>query len=192
MKIYVSYAWGDKKEKGVSREVIVDKLCEAFKKKGHEVRRDKTHMKYRDIIRDFMNDIGSADALIAIISRKYLKSRFCMYELAKAYDWGHDFSKRIFPIVLDDVEDIVYSTDARIALIKEWEKMFDDLDKKLASLSFSQKAAFEEEYSDLSFIKEKAHIPLAKISGMTRNSDAQKLMEEKFEEIINQVLSKSR
>lgn len=188
MKIYVSYAWGDKKEKGVSREEIVDKLCEAFKKKGHEVRRDKTHMKYRDKIRDFMNEIGSADALIAVISKKYLESRFCMYELSFAGTWGHDFAKRIFPIVLGDARDIIYSKDGVLELISYWNNEFKALDEKLKPLSLSQKTAFEKEHSDVYFIKEKVSFPVKEISGRV-GIDPKKLMEENFEEIINQVLS---
>ena len=101
-KIYISYAWGDNgTDGGDSREQAVDCLCEAFAQRGYHVVRDKQDMPYRKPIREFMNELAGATALIAVISEKYLRSPYCMYELTAAWDRG-DFRHRIFPIVLPD------------------------------------------------------------------------------------------
>ncbi|MDW7694419.1 NB-ARC domain-containing protein [Flammeovirgaceae bacterium SG7u.111] len=182
-KIHVLYFSKHEDNQSPESERIFDLLDRAFQKEGYNIKQD---LKDSEPLRDFIIRVGSSDALIIIIEKKYLESQKYMFGLAKAYDWGHDFDKRIFPIVLKDAKEIIYSENGRLELISYWEKKFGSLDKKLAPLSFSQKAAFEEKYSDLSFIKEKVHIPLAKISGKVW-TDPQILIEDDFKELIKQV-----
>jgi pterin-4a-carbinolamine dehydratase len=75
-KIYFSYAWGDEREK------IVDELCNTIKsEKKYEVVRDKENLEYKGLISDFMRGIGKGNIVVVVLSDKYLRSDYCMFEL---------------------------------------------------------------------------------------------------------------
>jgi hypothetical protein len=102
--IYISYARKDQEDsKKDHREQIVDSVCKAFETWGYQIIRDKTALVYQDSIQGFMDEIGKADFVIAVISDKYLKSEYCMYEVLAIFKRGQ-FRERLFPIVLEDVK----------------------------------------------------------------------------------------
>jgi internalin A len=78
---YVSYAWNDDTPGSPEREAFVDQLCAAAEKKGIEIIRDKTAMRYGDRISKFMSRIAGGDRIFIVLSDKYLKSAYCMHEL---------------------------------------------------------------------------------------------------------------
>ena len=80
---YISYAWeDDRSEAGKTRARIVDQFCErAHKEHGVIVQRDKDVMRLGDRISTFMKRIATGDRVIVVLSDKYLRSPFCMYEL---------------------------------------------------------------------------------------------------------------
>ncbi len=100
-RIHFSYAWKNE------QETIVDKLYESLKKDGFNVIRDKVNLEYRGLISGFMKDIGKANIIIVCISDKYLKSRFCMFELYEIYrNCGMSkeaFVQKVFPIREEDI-----------------------------------------------------------------------------------------
>jgi hypothetical protein len=53
-EIFFSYAWGDEKEIGESREKIVNSLYESLKNDGYKIVRDKIDLGYKGLISDFM------------------------------------------------------------------------------------------------------------------------------------------
>lgn len=84
-KWYVSYAWGDDTSQGREREARVDALCEAAKSRGIEIVRDRDTIRNGESIRRFMDALADGDRIIAILSDKYLRSPYCMYELFHAW-----------------------------------------------------------------------------------------------------------
>jgi internalin A len=81
-RFYVSYAWNDDKTpEGREREAIVDRLCAAADARGTPVLRDKNVLRVGDSVSKFMDEIAQGDRVFAILSDKYLRSPFCMYEL---------------------------------------------------------------------------------------------------------------
>jgi hypothetical protein len=98
--IYFSYAWDQ-------QETIIDQLYLSLKNDGFNVVRDKTNLQYRGAISDFMMEIGKARQVVVAISDKYLRSRFCMFELYEIYkNAGMDkeeFSRRIFPLRIENI-----------------------------------------------------------------------------------------
>ena len=76
-------------------------------KHGHEIIRDSSHLEIGDRISKFMDRIAEGDFVIAVISDKYLKSPFCMYELFHIYrncaEKPERFLKRVIPLILPDV-----------------------------------------------------------------------------------------
>jgi len=98
-RIFFSYAWDQD-------ENFVMQLYNSLKKDGFNVIKDKENMGYKGVISKFMNEIGNADYVIVAISDKYLKSKFCMYELYELYKNSgmnaDKFSKKLFPIRIDE------------------------------------------------------------------------------------------
>jgi hypothetical protein len=100
-RIYFSYAWQN------STDTIVDKLYNSLKAAGFNVIRDKVNLEYKGLISGFMKDIGKGNIIIVSLSDKYLKSKFCMFELYEIYrNCGMNkeaFVKKIFPIREEDI-----------------------------------------------------------------------------------------
>ncbi|MCB0855107.1 MAG: toll/interleukin-1 receptor domain-containing protein, partial [Bacteroidetes bacterium] len=80
-KVYFSYSWGDSKEKGVSREEIVNQLYDSLTGNGFNIIRDKMNLEYGGFISEFMEDMGRGKLIVVFISSKYAKSPYCMFEL---------------------------------------------------------------------------------------------------------------
>lgn len=123
--IYISHAWGGKSEE------VVHEILNKFQKEGLEITFDKKDLGYRESITRFMEKLGEADAIIMVISNKYLHSEYCMFELLQIYD-NKNILDRIFPIVLDEVN-IAKSTD-RLELVKYWEDQSNNLEIKMREL----------------------------------------------------------
>jgi len=107
-EIFFSYAWGDKKEEGESREAVVNEVYESLKKEGYTVIRDKMDLGYRGFISDFIDRIGKGDLIVVVTSDKYFRSPYCMYELYKiALDSKldkHHFADRVLPIAFEFID----------------------------------------------------------------------------------------
>src|SRR5690606_37448748 len=110
--VYISHAWGGESEQ------IVQEIYKRCRKAGLNILLDHKDLGYRESISSFMKDLGRADAIILVVSNKYLHSEYCMYELLQIYE-NQNILSRIFPIVLDEVS-IAKSTE-RLDLVKYWE-----------------------------------------------------------------------
>ncbi len=104
--VFISYAWGDDTPAGQQRAKVVDDLCAALGQHGITVRRDRDEMRPGDLIREFMDRLAEGDFVLLVISDKYLRSEYCMYELFKIYRHCADnpvrFLKKVIPIILPD------------------------------------------------------------------------------------------
>lgn len=71
-EIYISYAWRDhgKDSTPDDRESIVDAFCKACEERGYTVKRDKSHITYRDSIKEFMQEIGAGKCVLVVVSDK--------------------------------------------------------------------------------------------------------------------------
>ena len=110
-EIYISYAWRDREKDPTpdDRESVVDRFCEAATAKGFLVHRDKTDIGYRQNIEKFMLAIGSGKYVVPMISHKYLRSEYCMFEAVRVL--AHErFEERVFPVVLPDAD--IFSPNA--------------------------------------------------------------------------------
>jgi hypothetical protein len=118
--IFLSYAWGGDSEK------MADQIEQAFNNADIPLTRDKRAMGYKDRIQAFMQRLGRGHAVVAIISKKYLQSINCMFELLEIAKQGN-FEGRIFPIVLEDAN--IYSLTDRMKIVAYWKKQIEDLEK---------------------------------------------------------------
>ncbi len=128
--IFISHAWG-----GVSDDILAH-LVKRLKEENIAFILDKRDLSYRQSISEFMIQLGKADMVIIILSNKYLKSEYCMFELIQIYK-NENLRERIFPIVLDEVQ--ISSSADRLEFVKFWENALIELQnkiKELNSLSF--------------------------------------------------------
>ena len=142
-QIYISYAW-----KGDS-ETLADQLCEIFADKGYTIVRDKSAMSYKDSIQSFMDSIGRGRFIIAVISDKYMKSEYCMYEAYRMLQTPA-FRERVFPIVLPDAD--IFSFKGQATYLKYWEQIFNELNteyKNIAESSPTMAAKLTERLRDI-------------------------------------------
>ena len=121
-EIFVSYAWGGESEK------IVNELDATLQSKGITIIRDKRDLGFKGEITDFMKKIGQGNAVIIVISDKYLKSPYCMFELLETYR-NLSFKERIFPIVLQDAN--IFDPIIRLSYFDYWKNKKNELDEAI-------------------------------------------------------------
>lgn len=116
--VYVSYAWNNRvpadqvreqTDDHVDGDQIVDALCAKLAEEdGIIVGRDKQLVETGDSIESFAADIAKSHLILAVISKKSLRSDWCMKdELLQAFrrrDFStEDFGQDILALILDDV-----------------------------------------------------------------------------------------
>ena len=127
-EIFISYKWGGESEQ------LVDHIDRAAQKRGITIIRDKRDAGYKTRIKEFMQRIGRGKAIIVVISKPYLESENCMFELIEIAKNGQ-FYDRIFPIVLKDAN--IYDPFERADHITYWENKIQELDSKLREIKSS-------------------------------------------------------
>jgi len=118
-QVFFSYAWGGESE------IIVNEIDKAFQDRGIIIVRDKRDLGFKGIITDFMKQIGAGSAIVIVISDKYLKSPYCMFELLETYR-NLQFKERIFPVVLGDAS--IFDPLPRLQYLKYWQEKKKELD----------------------------------------------------------------
>ena len=119
---YISYAWKD--EGNSKREEFVDLIYnELTVKSGVKIFRDRNVLTIQDSIVSFMNRIGRGKAVIMVVSDKYLKSEYCLYEAWEVYK-NNNFNDRVFIAVLPDVD---FSENGINNYMSFWKKKKDAL-----------------------------------------------------------------
>ncbi len=124
-EVFISYNWQEDSNE------MANKLVQAFKAEGITIIRDKTHTTFKDSIKNFMQRIGQGKCVVVVISDRYLKSEYCMFELVEIAENG-DFYGRIFPIVLPDAK--IYDDFERIDYLKYWEQKKAKLQEKYKTI----------------------------------------------------------
>jgi internalin A len=127
-EIFISYAW-----RGESEE-FVNSLDQVFNLKNITIVRDMRDLRYKGLIKEFMQRIGRGKCVITIISDRYLKSPNCMFELVQIAKNGN-FYDRIFPIVFSDAK--IYDPVDRVDYVIHWETKIKELEAKIKLLSSS-------------------------------------------------------
>ncbi len=179
-QVFISYAWGGESEK------IVDQLDEAFQAKGVTILRDTREVGYKDRIKQFMEQMGQGQCVIAVISKQYLESKNCMFELVQISKHGQ-FYDRIFPIILKDAN--IYDPVDRIQYVQHWEAKAKKLDEAMRTVSAANMQGFREDidlYTDI-------RATIAELTDILRDMNAltpDLHRESDFEELYNAVMAK--
>jgi len=122
--VYISYARGNTGDSNLGSEGIVNLIEGFLRTNGYDVRRDTTSIPYTALISTFMEEIGRGHCVIVVVSDKYLRSPFCMYELLEVYR-NEGFHERLCPIVLADAR--MSSFAERHTYIEHWSSQLEQL-----------------------------------------------------------------
>ncbi|WP_260447072.1 TIR domain-containing protein [Nostoc sp. 2RC] len=126
-EIYISYAWKDNNsELGRQREELVDKICEALISQRYNLIRDRNHLTIGKSIQKFMQEIGRGNYVIVVVSDKYLRSEYCMFEAIEIIK-HKDYEQKVFPVVLEDAN--IYSKEGKSDYLKYWQEQREKAEK---------------------------------------------------------------
>jgi internalin A len=127
---YVSYAWGDDTPEGKQRQKIVEDLCAAAEEKGIKILRDKDEIGLGERISKYMRRLGQGDLVFIVLSDKYLKSSFCMYELSEVWrnsrQDDEEFLRRIRVYTMPDAK--IGTLKDRLAYAIHWKQQYVEVD----------------------------------------------------------------
>jgi hypothetical protein len=143
-EVFVSYAWGGESS------CIVDKLEQALRDQGITLLRDKNEVKYRDPIREFMERIGRGRCIVVVLSKKYLESKNCMFELTEIAARG-DIHDRVFPFILKDAN--VFEALGRVSYIRYWERKKQELDSQIKEVGGENLGGIHDELDQFAKIR---------------------------------------
>lgn len=124
-EIFVSYSWGG------DSEALVDEIQRRMAEQGVIITRDKSEIGYRGSIQQFMQRIGAGKCVIVILSKAYLESKNCMYELTRIAS-RPEFARRVYPIVMPDAR--IFDAITRVRYIKYWENKRAELDAAMKEI----------------------------------------------------------
>jgi internalin A len=179
-EVFVSYAWTPESEQ------VVDALAAALQSRGVPLIRDKSELQYKDSIRDFMRRIGTGKCIVLVMSRRYLESHNCMFELTEIAEHG-DFADRVFPIVLDDAG--IFDVTVRLDYVKYWEDRKDRLNEKMKTVSQEHLEGIREEIDLYARIRRTVARLIEVLANMNTLTTAQ-LQRSAFEELYRKLDAK--
>ncbi len=123
-EVFISYAWGDDSMEGRVRTEVVERLCAALKMDGFAPVRDREALRPGELISAFMKQAARANHVVAVISDKYLRSPYCMFEIHRIYQQceaeAERLARRVLPIVLPDVR--LATFEERAPYLRLWSR----------------------------------------------------------------------
>jgi internalin A len=122
-EVFISYAWGDETPEGKRRGEVVDALYSALEKDGFAPVRDRDQIRPGELISAFIRQLTRADLVVAVISDKYLRSPYCMYEIYRLWQRcqgdADDLAQHLVPIVLPEVQ--IGNIQDRLTYLEHWD-----------------------------------------------------------------------
>ncbi|HEY0552948.1 MAG TPA: COR domain-containing protein [Thermoanaerobaculia bacterium] len=157
-EVFISYAWGDDETpEGKIRTQVVDGLQTALNGDGFKPVRDRDQMRAGDRISSFISQLTRADLVVAVISEKYLRSTYCMFEIYKLWQRSQGdadlLGKILVPLILPEVK--IKNVWERLPYIDHWRaeaERVGELERSGRVLSFSP-----ETFQELRLVREFAH-----------------------------------
>jgi internalin A len=193
-EVFISYAWGDDSPEGKERQRVVERLVDALGKHPEPitVRIDRDEMRPGDLISAFMERLAAADRVIVVISAKYLRSEYCMYELFRIYQnccrKAEDFHRRIIPIILPDAG-LSGSTASRLRPADEWDKQRKELEAAFVKNPDILGERGYKKYRLICEFSRNTFDMLDYLLDQLQRRDYDRQMEESFPELCEQILA---
>ena len=186
-EIFISYAWGDDTEEGRLREKIVDDLCRAIARPDVKIIRDKYAQGAGDRISPFMQRLSRGDLIIAVISDKYLRSPYCMFELFHIFrhcgDDPNRFLDKVIPLILEDAS--ISGVRERLKYVRHWKTEKEVLQAEIEDLGPGY--VDEESYAQFKLIQdfaEKVGKILTFLNDKLMPRDFERMASEGFQELL--------
>jgi internalin A len=173
-EVFISYAWTEESK------AIADQIEKAMLDHGVLLLRDQNEVKYKDSIREFMRRIGRGKCIVIVLSKRYLESKNCLFELIEIVAKG-DIRKRVFPVVLDDAR--IFDAQVRLAYIALWEKRIAELDAGMKQVSGAHLEGIREELDLFSDIRARI-AGIADALGDMNVFTAERHRESNFQELL--------
>jgi len=132
-------------------EIIANSIDSCFTDKNIKITRDIRDLKFTQSIKKFMSSVRDADYVIMIISKDFLESKNCMYEVSE-FVKDKDFKDRIIPIITEESK--IFDIKESINYYQYWKNKKDDLEKVTKPLSREKSASIDQElkeYADIEF-----------------------------------------
>ena len=129
-EVFISYAWGDESPEGKIRAKVVDALQAALENDCFLPVRDRDQIRPGERISAFIRRLTRADLVVAVISEKYLRSPYCMYEIYRLWQKHQGdadaLAQSLVPIVLPEVK--VGSFEERLPYLEHWSERAEKLE----------------------------------------------------------------
>jgi internalin A len=121
-EVFISYAWGDDTPAGKIREKTVQELYRALAEDGFLPIRDRDRIRPGERISPFMRQLTRADLVVTVISEKYLRSPYCMFEMYRLWERCQEdpdeLAQCVVPIVLEEVK--IGDLEERAPYVRHW------------------------------------------------------------------------
>lgn len=134
-QIFLSYSWNDTDE----ADLVQSNLCQY---EGISVLRDRDILGYSSDITKFMKRIKETDHAILVISKSYLESVNCMFEVSQIIK-DEDYIQKITPILVKDVS--IYSIEDRLKYARFWNEKYGYLNEEIRKLNIEDNVSLVEE-----------------------------------------------
>jgi len=155
-EVFISYAWGDESPEGKVRAEVVDRLYSTLAGDGFAPIRDRDTMRPGDLISAFMRRLTRADRVAAVISDKYLRSPYCMYEIYKIWQKcqgeAEEMVQHVVPIVLPEVR--VGNFEDRAPYLEFWSERAEKLEALVRKPNLRPS---RESWEEVRLVREFAH-----------------------------------
>lgn len=133
--VFITYNWED------ASELLIKDLDNSIGKYVNLVY-DKKDVHNWDSLSKFMKTIKEKDFVIQIISKKYLESVNCMFEVTQLME-RPEWAKHVFFIVLRDASDI-YDDHKKINFVNYWVKDCKKMEKELEKIPEEARSGLED------------------------------------------------
>ncbi|MCL2721319.1 MAG: toll/interleukin-1 receptor domain-containing protein [Treponema sp.] len=118
-KIFLSYCGKD--------EATVNSIDENLKLLGLKVTRDNRDLHFKANVKNFMQSLKKHGYIITVVSKSYLKSKNCMFEIGQLLKMD-DYKSKTLQIILPDAD---IFDDNKYQYIEFWESEIKRVEKKL-------------------------------------------------------------
>ena len=150
-------------------------------------------MQFGDRISHFMNRIAGGDRILLVISDKYLRSPYCMYELFKIYrnqgDNPEKFLNKVIPLVLPDTK--IDTLSQRLAYAAYWKEEHDKVHEAIDKLGIAYYGVQTlSDYKSMQAFSQHTADMLAYISDKLVPRDFDRQAQDGFKEIVENITGK--
>jgi len=186
-KIFLSYSHND--------IIIADEIDNIIGKKLRDkyyIYRDVRDLKYKGSIRKFMETIPNYNYVLMLISKSYLESENCMYEVLETMR-NHDFEKRMLFIILDDAN--IYDEKLLEKYYEYWNDKHKEKEREIKDY------AVKERFDVLRLLDDKRRkiekikidiIDFLRIINDEKGYKYKEMLDQNFKEIISYILKRDK